>query len=61
MLERTDAITNEVLQPITFVLAYPTVYGLYRRFTTARNAQRKFLTGRRQSLFRNCRLLNDDV
>jgi len=25
MLERTDAITNEVLQPITFVLAYPTV------------------------------------
>jgi hypothetical protein len=26
MLERTDAITNEVLEPITFVLAYPTVY-----------------------------------
>jgi hypothetical protein len=25
MLERTDAITNEVLEPITFVLAYPTV------------------------------------
>jgi hypothetical protein len=25
VLERTDAITNEVLQPITFVLAYPTV------------------------------------
>jgi len=25
MLERTDAITNEVLVPITFVLAYPTV------------------------------------
>jgi len=25
-LERTDAITNEVLEPITFVLAYPTVY-----------------------------------
>jgi hypothetical protein len=24
-LERTDAITNEVLEPITFVLAYPTV------------------------------------
>ena len=24
MLERTDAITNEVLEPITFVLAYPT-------------------------------------
>jgi len=26
MLEQTDAITNEVLEPITFVLAYPTVY-----------------------------------
>jgi len=25
MLERTDAITYEVLEPITFVLAYPTV------------------------------------
>jgi len=25
MLERTDAITNEVLEPITFVVAYPTV------------------------------------
>jgi len=25
MLERTDAITNEVLEPITFVLVYPTV------------------------------------
>ena len=26
MLERTDAITNEVLAPITFVLGYPTVF-----------------------------------
>jgi hypothetical protein len=26
MLERTDAITNEVREPITFVLAYPTVF-----------------------------------
>jgi hypothetical protein len=25
MLERTDAVTNEVLEPITFVLAYLTV------------------------------------
>jgi len=25
MLERTDATTNEVLNPITFVLALPTV------------------------------------
>ena len=26
MLERKDAITNEVLEPIAFFLAYPTVY-----------------------------------
>jgi hypothetical protein len=26
MLERTAAIRNEVLEPITFVLAYPTVH-----------------------------------
>jgi len=26
MLERTDAITKEVLEPITFVLACPTVF-----------------------------------
>jgi len=26
MLERTDAITNEFLEPITFVLAHPNVY-----------------------------------
>jgi len=26
MLERTDAITNEVLKPITFVLEYPTLF-----------------------------------
>jgi hypothetical protein len=32
MLERTDAITNEVLEPITFVLAYPTVFGRDRLF-----------------------------
>jgi len=25
MLEQTDAITNEVLELITFILAYPTV------------------------------------
>jgi hypothetical protein len=29
MLERTDAITNEVLEPIMFVLAYPTVFILH--------------------------------
>jgi len=26
MLERTDVITKEVLEPITFVLAFPTVF-----------------------------------
>ena len=31
MIKRTDAITNEVLEPITFVLAYPTVY-VYTRY-----------------------------
>ena len=29
MLEWTDAITNEVLDPITFGLAYPTVFDIY--------------------------------
>jgi len=29
MLERTDAVTNEVLERITLVLAYPTVYTQY--------------------------------
>ena len=29
MLERTDAITNEVLESVTFVLAYPTVPGTF--------------------------------
>jgi len=32
MLERTDAITNEVLEQITFVLAYPTVLSKDRLF-----------------------------
>jgi len=26
MLERTDAITNEVLEPVTFILVYPSVF-----------------------------------
>jgi hypothetical protein len=26
MLERKDAVTKEVLEPITFVLVYPTVF-----------------------------------
>jgi hypothetical protein len=29
MLEGTDAITDEVLEPIMFVLAHPTVLSLY--------------------------------
>jgi len=27
MLERKDVITNEILEPNTFVLVYPTVFG----------------------------------
>ena len=30
MLERTDVITNEVLGPSTFVLAYPTLFEIFR-------------------------------
>jgi len=37
MLERTDVITNEVLEPITFVLAYPAVYTLYTVTVLQRN------------------------
>ena len=29
MVERTDVITNEVLEPIKFVLAHPTVFISY--------------------------------
>ena len=29
MLERTEVITNEVLETITFILAYPTVYSYF--------------------------------
>jgi hypothetical protein len=29
MLERTDAITNEVLEPVTFVLAYSPVFTVF--------------------------------
>ena len=29
MLERTDFIKDEVLKPVTFVLAYPTVYNYF--------------------------------
>jgi len=34
MLERTDAITNEVLKLITFVLAYPTLHVKMLDYTT---------------------------
>jgi hypothetical protein len=32
MLERTDAITNEVLDPFTFVLAYSTLLSVFARW-----------------------------
>jgi hypothetical protein len=34
MLKRTDATTKEVLEPITFVLAYPIVNGSAVLFPT---------------------------
>jgi hypothetical protein len=40
MLERTDAITNEVLESFTFVLEYPTVCSVHFQYThhyTVRN------------------------
>jgi hypothetical protein len=37
MLERADAITNEVLEPITFVLAYPTVHILLQPLSLSGN------------------------
>jgi hypothetical protein len=30
MLEQTDAIMNEVLEPITFILAHPTVHWILK-------------------------------
>jgi hypothetical protein len=36
VLERTDAITNQVLEPVTFVLTYSTV-GLLYLFRTLTN------------------------
>jgi len=32
MLEQTDAIMNEVLEPITFILAYPTLFHYIQRY-----------------------------
>jgi hypothetical protein len=37
MLERTDVITNEVLETITFILAYPTVYEISEIFVSLQN------------------------
>jgi len=37
MLELTDAIANEVLEPITFVLAYPTLYEVSTTFVPLQN------------------------
>jgi len=39
MLERTDAITNEILEPITSVLSYPTVYNEDSKTNTNKNSQ----------------------
>jgi len=42
MLERTDVTTNEVLEPITFVLAYPTVFSVYLRWLAEQAFERIF-------------------
>jgi len=39
MLERTAALTNEVLEPITFVLAYHTVYNEDSKTNTNKNSE----------------------
>jgi len=40
MLEQTDATTNEILEPVTFVLTYPTAHlfkkKLWNRCTNVR-------------------------
>jgi len=48
MLKRTDAITNKVLEPISFVLAYPTVYGICTRI-----CQPSFKWDKNKPLYRN--------
>jgi len=42
MLERTDAITIEVLELITFVLAYPTVYSFFQQLKIQRRIRYMF-------------------
>jgi hypothetical protein len=45
MLERTHAITNGVLEPVRFVLAYPTVFTIYfQKYPTFGTANSKFQT-----------------
>ena len=43
MLVRTDAVTNEVLEPITFVLAYPTLFTFHVLLTKAGPRQFSFI------------------
>ena len=43
MLERTDAITNEVLETITFVLAYPTLFRTCRNGTESEHAKSGYI------------------
>ena len=42
MYATTDAVTNEVLEPITFVLAYPTVYFFFQQLTIQRRISYMF-------------------
>jgi hypothetical protein len=53
MLERTDAITNGVLEPIRFVLAYPTVYVRDSDGSVTRTARRRIAFSQLEQLRRD--------
>jgi hypothetical protein len=42
MLERIDAITNEILESVTFVLAYPTVHHTVQESKTRLSFEEKY-------------------
>jgi len=52
MLERTDAITNEVLEPISFVLAYLTV--LYYALTRCQELVLRYFYVTWQHIYNRC-------
>jgi len=48
MLERTDAITNQVLETIAFVLTYPTVFRTCRHRTNSDDATSVYINNYKQ-------------